>query len=514
MIRMARHTAAVWLCLLLAAAAPAFAAVTLTESVQVTLLRGSTTVATLESWDACLARARELANASTATTGTVSYVCQTERRRVVATYSANPPPPAPVDCAVSAWSDWAGGAWSACSAGSQSRLETRTRTVTVPANNGGSACPALTESRTVTQACSEPPPPSTSANPLYPALDMATVPFHVAAGAYGPQLPFQTAALPVITRSVTASSLAELQAAMSVPGTRVTVTANILGGQVAGATFTDVEVVIPNGRLLRGVAFGSYGQTVWNRVRFTKAPGDVIGGQVHQFLLTGTTATDWIIDGLQISGGNSVDPAVYPALTVGTLRGAILRNRIVGANAAFGYGGQHLLVAGNSVIHDANGTNDSGDWGFRNNSRGPHIYVDNDIRGGRYAHIRFHPAGDGAPYYIFAVRNTLVDRVENRSIDINDTGSSTGYPQIDGAWLLENRIYVNGGLYMLLNRSNGGAAARYVRANSNQVFGATSGIGTGGAPDGDATGNVYTAAPGSDPAWQAAGDPSGISLSP
>ena len=49
----------------------------------------------------------------------------------------------PVDCVVSAWSDW-----SACVNG----FETRTRTVITPAQNGGIPCPILTENRScVTQ---------------------------------------------------------------------------------------------------------------------------------------------------------------------------------------------------------------------------------------------------------------------------------------------------------------------------------------------------------------------------
>lgn len=78
------------LCLLIA---PAFGAVTLTESTVITLLRGSTTVSTHASWEACRAQALQLANADPRTSGTVTYACQTEKRRVVAAYSANPPPP-------------------------------------------------------------------------------------------------------------------------------------------------------------------------------------------------------------------------------------------------------------------------------------------------------------------------------------------------------------------------------------------------------------------------------------
>jgi hypothetical protein len=65
--------------------------------------------------------------------------------------------PTPVNCAVSAWSPYAAGAWSACSNGQQSRTETRSRTITTQPANGGTACPVLTETRTVTQACTTTP---------------------------------------------------------------------------------------------------------------------------------------------------------------------------------------------------------------------------------------------------------------------------------------------------------------------------------------------------------------------
>jgi len=74
-----------------------------------------------------------------------------------------PPPPTPVDCVVSAWAPASTGEWSACVNGQQSRVDTWARTIVTPPANGGAACPALTETRTVTAPCEVDPPPTPSA---------------------------------------------------------------------------------------------------------------------------------------------------------------------------------------------------------------------------------------------------------------------------------------------------------------------------------------------------------------
>jgi hypothetical protein len=111
-------------------------------------------------WAHCLARiAAQPAGSSTYTCTTPRYVAQ-----VTPDTPPPPPPPTPVDCVVSAWDPWVPGTWSACANGTQSRTETRQRIVMTSPQNGGASCPALTETRTVSQACTvtppvEPPPP-------------------------------------------------------------------------------------------------------------------------------------------------------------------------------------------------------------------------------------------------------------------------------------------------------------------------------------------------------------------
>lgn len=358
----------------------------------------------------------------------------------------------------------------------------------------------------------------------YPALDLDSIPFHVGAGAWGPQLPIQTAAAPRITSASNATNVAELQAAMAVPGRRVTITTSIIGnGSIVNvAAVRDVEVVIPNGVLVSGLYFGSgLTGTVWSRVRFTKASADTIGGQVHQLRLLGASISDLIIDGLQISG--SGEPAIYPSTTTGSpLRVAIVNNRIHTSTAAFGYGGRHLVVAGNSVKHNAvDGSGALSSWGFRqgggDSTEGPYIFFQNDIRGAIYPKLRFHPStsSSGNPYYTWVADNTFLDRVGNSSIGAGDLPGTLGAAPMDGAWYLTNRFYVDGGISQTMLRSdNSSSSFRYVRINGNFVQGTTIPLSSWGALDSDTSGNSYDPARGTDPPWRGAGDPTSIDWTP
>lgn len=344
--------------------------------------------------------------------------------------------------------------------------------------------------------------------PWYPALDLNQIPFHVGAGAWGPRVAIQAPAAPVITSQSTASNLAQLSAAMAVPGRRVTITANIIGGAVMVPTITDVEVIVPNGILVKEVTFGRWQSTVFNRVRFTKPSGETIGGQLHQFDVMGASFNDLIIDGLQFSGSGA-QLAIYFDAPVN--RAAIVNNRMRSNTAVFGYGGTHLVVAGNSAQHDANGTIEGGDWGFRNGGGqgavGPYVYFRNDIRGAHYSPLRFHPSPGVSPFYAWISQNVFAGSTENRFIEIHDATDESN-PAIAGVWILNNTAYVNGGLGMNMSR-----AGNYARINGNTIYGTTSGLNSGPARDSDVSGNTYGARR-ADPAWGAAGDPTGINVTP
>ena len=122
-----------------------------TPSASITVIRSTTSIGTVQTHAQCLDRIRQ--DAAARLPGTYTYGCQPGRDRVAATVSN--PAPAPVNCVVSAWSAWSYTPW-AVSGNVETRTCTRTRTVTTQPANGGTACPALTETTTETRPYTPP----------------------------------------------------------------------------------------------------------------------------------------------------------------------------------------------------------------------------------------------------------------------------------------------------------------------------------------------------------------------
>lgn len=359
----------------------------------------------------------------------------------------------------------------------------------------------------------------TDPNPLYSGLDMADVPFHNGAGAWGAQLVFQTATLPSSLTDVNAANASELSTALALGNRRITLTANITSGSASGFNITNCEIVVPNGILLANFVLGTFlGSETFSQIRLTKASGDSIGGQIHEFGIYGDTVDDFIVDGLQLSSdATTAGPPIY-LNAPNQQRHAFLRNRINSDHAGYGYGCPHLLICGNSMFHDANNTDDFGDWGYRISSPGASIFFENDTRGNRYAPLRFHPRDGSALQYAWAKSNIFVshDPAGGRVIDTHDTAGSSSYPNnIDALWSLNNTFYMDLSKVELATRADSSAAVDYVRKTGCTVYGSTGSFSSGGAADADvATGNTFNATNPGEPAWGAAGDPTGIDTSP
>jgi hypothetical protein len=387
-----------------------------------------------------------------------------------------------------------------------------------------------------------PPPGGTDPYIWFSALDLNTIPFHVAAGAWGSHRPIQEAAAPVTTSSGTAGTTTQFRDALLTPGTEVTLTDFITGVSVntAGSVIRDIDVIVPTGTGLLGSvgtgnapSIGRYtgpSYSTIERLRFRGSTlGAFSGGQIHNLTIS-SDFSDLIVEGLQLSGPEGTDNSAAIVITGDDLgrqgsRIAIHNNR---ANCGGGFyiGGTNDLIACNNSILTAQGTTDPVDaWGFRQSGGGNHVFYGNDIRastarGGTtnntYHRLRISPYS-GSRYY-WAKNNILVDRVQARILII-DAAFGGGSGTLEGAWFEGNLVI---GTYAA---GSNGAELRITDATYGRIINNTiqSDIITSvanltlGAPvtDGDkTTGNVFEALPGSDPAWGAVGDPSGIDWTP
>lgn len=499
--------------------APVFGAVQVSDTTManpVVAYRGSTTLktesgATARFADVAACRAAIEADAE-GRRATASYRCvQTTTLRVV--WSANPPPPAPVDCAVSAWSDWTAGAWSACSAGSQSRTETRTRTITTQPANGGAACPVLSETRTATQACSEPPPPTGDAYPLYPALNLAQIPWHVAAGPWGPQVRLEAPALPRTTRTVTVRSQSEFAAAAAVPGSAITVAQGWSVNTTVAITANDVDVTIPRGVVVGGIEIGAWPRS--SSLARIRIRGEGRMGQYRDY----DRVSDVVIDGLDMTGDSAftgTGEGITP-FRISATRVAVLNVRATSAGPIWLGSAKHVVIANSNLYHGAATRAAVGwqeGWGIRNVG-GPITIVDSRLEGTRYHNLRPQSAtGQGELFY--AARSTFVASAEARTIWIwNNLGQTSTFG--NGSVFEDNDIYAYAAPGCMFNAPGLGAEhVTYSRLTANRFYGGgqitfSQAVIDAATRQAQSAGNVF--APWSSyPAWRGRGDPRELPL--
>jgi hypothetical protein len=379
----------------------------------------------------------------------------------------------------------------------------------------------------------------------YSALDLNTVPWYTASGAWGSQYTITAPTAPTAPTAVTVTTCAGLVSAMEAGGRTITVENGTTidcssGSNAIGPTVTDVDVIIQPGAVLKNILLGeSFGsnQITINRVRFRGTTvGQHSGGQLHNLDIVGTgnvnsLANDIILDGIDITGGNSTDVTATNAvnLQIWGSRLAVVYCRVAAGGEFYIGGLGDSVFAGNSILTALTNpeTVEDESWAIRVTARatGAHILYQNDIRAatpGRtnvFHRYRIHPGPEGAGHF-WAADNTLVDRVEARIFWVNADADSSAHGWLESFITDGNRIYAGGtamsyysesALYVL--HQNNVIRATFAVSDTSLVVCATINCSDetppGLSPTVVKTGNTYPTNT-ADPAWGAQGDPSGL----
>jgi len=352
----------------------------------------------------------------------------------------------------------------------------------------------------------------------FPSLDKNTIPWHVAAGAWGPRLLVQEASAPTGTTPVTVTTFADFRAAVLAGARTITIGADISGanGSIFGShingSWNDVDIIIPPGRILRSFAMGDGGSgTTVNRMRFRgNTVGSHSGGQLHNVTLWGAH-NDIIFDGIDITGPGVFDGDQVSAFNVSNTgnRIAVTRCRIAAGCYAFIGNGSNMIVTGCSVSASRQAPQGSGQegWGFRltDAADGGVIFYGNHIRSTRYHKIRCHPTSTTGYLWIKNNYFWAIDG-DTQLVTVN-TNLTTAMPKgyYAGMWFEGNEIWTDGagtGFASGSTDSDGtnpvtAAWCPYVRSNGNTFRSASytndSSFTTTGSTDVVKTGNTYLA---------------------
>ncbi len=306
--------------------------------------------------------------------------------------------------------------------------------------------------------------------PWYPALDLSRVPFHAAAGAWGPAAPISAPAAPVTTRSIVVHTATELGTEALVPGTEIVVGSDILEPITIFGDVTDVDIVVPRGRAIGRLYVGRYTpSSTTSRVRIRgPVPMTHSGGRVGQVVYMSNPTSDIIIDGVDLNGEDGEGGAGLFQINFGATRGAIInvRGHATGGGSLQG-ASTDLVIAGSTFFTGARPRIENGSpegWGLRGGDRV--VVFQNYIAGTRYHRVRVHPA-EGATQYAWIVENVFVDPYEARIASAMNIGGPAEV-RIDGFWAQCNEVYAHS---TCMTGSFDGTAADYAQLTHNSFFG-------------------------------------------
>lgn len=360
----------------------------------------------------------------------------------------------------------------------------------------------------------------------YPALDKASIPFHASSGFWGVQSTIKEASAPTgAMTDVTAANAAELATHIYTPNRRITLTGNVLNGVFNDGNVTDVDIIVPPGILMSGCAFGKFDLTTTTTRLRIRGPtvGSYSGGQVHSTSMFGP-CSDIIFDGVAMSG----TAAACAFIVQGTAARLAISNVRANCGGYFYIGTADDPTFTNCSIQTgmdvpAQLTGDEEAWGCRfAHETGGNIVVYNcDIRSNparsvnSHARIRMHPDPDLA--YAWISGNNFVERVESWLMWVN-AASGGGTGTADCVWYTNNSVVASstgsGGTIFSITGSDTTHAVVTGNSISSNTILSDANLNLSGTSTTTESGNSYSSLPGSDPAWGAAGDPTGIDWTP
>jgi hypothetical protein len=314
------------------------------------------------------------------------------------------------------------------------------------------------------------------------------------------------------------TTAAELEREGLVPGSEITVGANIDATVTLLGDVTDLDLIVPPGITMRNIYVGRASPpSVSRRVRVRgTTPGMHSGGTLGTVTFF-SQMEDAILDGVDLNSadGGQNGLAFYLATNDGA-RFAIVNNRAHAVGSISLQGDVvDLVVAGNNFVsgarsREANGFPEA--WGLRAGRR--LVVFDNRIEGNRYHRVRVHP-GDQAGEYAWLADNVFVDPYEARIASAFALPAST--TPWDGLWAVCNTVYAHSDPSAgCLGHSFEAPDAAYSRITNNAHFGVIDEAGqlarlpaTG---DHDYTSDNTYAPWQEPPPWEPPGDPRSIPL--
>lgn len=368
----------------------------------------------------------------------------------------------------------------------------------------------------------------------YTDLDKSTIPFHAGAGDWGVQSTIKEAAAPTGTMTdVNASTYAELAAQIYTPNRRITITGDITAGTFIAGDITDVDIIIPSGRVLANINIGAFdGSTNVQRLRFRGSTFGSYGsgGQLHQLKMFAPVA-DIIIDGLDLTGpgGNAGCISIERVNFSRTCARMSVTNCKGNSGGWIYFGDMADTVWANCSFLTGSDTVDVAEaWGWRFDARtgGNTVIYKVDCRSNLarssafYPRVRFCPHDSASPQYAWMTQNLFDERGESYILWQSSQSGNSGVDEgnLLGSWFLNNTVHASNGIALLSVRD-----CLYARVTNNTFYSDTF-TSNANITDNDAapietgptdsvkTPNTYNslAAPS---AWIGPGDPSGLDWS-